>query len=471
MKRAEYYKSEILKGELSGRFVRKRWWIPLLVALPIAGVLVGWRLWNPSAELDAPYRYPFSQSPSDNITTALGREIAFYQERIRRNPGDGLDRTSLAKAYLKMARATGDANWYLMAEQSAKRSLANLSFDNQGAILVLARIAEAKHDFTEAIRLAKQVLQTESGNEDALSLLVTSNLAMGKVDEANRVANALVDKIPTLGSLTLRALVKVAQGQDAAAIQDFQQALAAEEPGETGSSAWTRTLLGRFYFQRGNHQLAKELYQEVLRILPRYPLALVNLAELETRLGQYRAAERHYSQVFVSPTYQNVFDHVALQGMARVKHLQGDQSGAQELWDKAEALIRQHQNITSFGHRRELARLLLARGRSEDLAEALSLMQAEVAIRRDAETLDTLAWALCRSERWRKAQQVVAEALGRGTRDAGIFARAGTIEQALGNNSQAIAYFQKAQEIDPTFDEQTQRSQRLNSNFATEVNQ
>lgn len=470
MKRAEYYKSEKLKGGLSRRFVWKRWWIPLLVALPIAGVLVGGRLWNPSAELDAAYRYPFSQLPSDNITAALGREIAFYQERIRRNPGDGLDRTSLAQAYLKMARATGDANWYLLAEQSAKRSLANLSFDNQGAILVLARIAEAKHDFTESIRLAKQVLQTKPGNEDAISLLVTSNLAIGKVDEANRLTNALINRMPSVGSLTLRALVEVAQGQDEAAIRDFQQALASEEPGETGSSAWTRTMLGRFYFKRGNHKLAKELYQEALRIVPRYPLGLVNLAELETRLGEYRAAERHYSQVFVSPNYQNVFDHVALQGMARVKHLQGDESGAMELWGKAEALIRQHQNLTSFGHKRELARLLLERGRSEDLPEALSLMQAEVGIRQDADTLDTLAWALCRSGRWREAQQVLQKALSRGTRDAGIFARAGTIEQALGNKSQAIAYFQKAQEIDPTFDEQTQRSLGLNSNSATEVN-
>ncbi|MFE1745997.1 tetratricopeptide repeat protein [Coleofasciculus sp. H7-2] len=470
MKRAEYYKSEKLKGGLSRRFVWKRWWIPLLVALPIAGVLVGGRLWNPSAELDAAYRYPFSQLPSDNITAALGREIAFYQERIRRNPGDGLDRTSLAKAYLKMARATGDANWYLLAEQSAKRSLANLSFDNEGAILVLARIAEAKHDFNESIRLAKQVLQTKPGNEDAISLLVTSNLAIGKVDEANRLTNALINRMPSVGSLTLRALVEVAQGQDEAAIRDFQQALASEEPGETGSSAWTRTMLGRFYFKRGNHKLAKELYQEALRIVPRYPLGLVNLAELETRLGEYRAAERHYSQVFVSPNYQNVFDHVALQGMARVKHLQGDESGAMELWDKAEALIRQHQNLTSFGHKRELARLLLERGRSEDLPEALSLMQAEVSIRQDADTLDTLAWALCRSGRWREAQQVLQKALSRGTRDAGIFARAGTIEQALGNKSQAIAYFQKAQEIDPTFDEQTQRSLGLNSNSATEVN-
>jgi tetratricopeptide (TPR) repeat protein len=253
-------------------------------------------------------------------------------------------------------------------------------------------------------------------------------------------------------------LVNQAQGKDEAAIQDFQQALAAEEPEEAGSSAWARTMLGRFYFKRGNHELAGQLYREALRILPRYPQALVSLAELETRLGRYKSAERYYSQVFISPEYPNVFDHVALHGMARVKELQGDQSGAKEQRDRAETLLRQHLDLNSFGHRRELARLLLESEESQDTAEALSLMQAEVRLRRDPETLDTLAWALSRSGRWREAKAAMREALRWGIRDAGMFYRAGSIEQKLGNDSQAVAFFQLAQQTDPTFDEQARRT-------------
>ena len=444
-----------------------------LMALPIAGILVAGSLgvygWHQSNQLETAYQYRFEPSTPGTATKILEQEIAFYQERIRHDPEDGLNRASLAGTYLKMARATGDANWYLLAEQSAKRSLANLPFDNEGAIIVLARIAEAKHDFPEAIRLSQQILNVEPGNEEALSIQITSNLATGKLDEANRQANLLVEQIPSIGTLTLRALVRVAQGQDAAAIADFQQALAEEEPGEAGSSAWTRTLLGRFYFQRGNHTLAKKLYQEVLRIIPRYPLALINLAALETRQGDYRAAERYYSQVFVSPNYMNVFDHIALQGQARVKQLQGDTSEAEKLWKNAETLLRQHQSLNSFGHQRELARLLLERGHSKDLPEALTLMQAEVRLRRDAETLDTMAWVFSRLERWSEAQKVLQEAIARGTRDAGIFYRAGIVEQALGNRPQATAYFQLAQETDPTFDKKAQQVLGLDSNPETEV--
>ncbi|GAC1449890.1 MAG: hypothetical protein NVSMB70_18860 [Chamaesiphon sp.] len=151
-----------------------------------------------------------------------------------------------------------------------------------------------------------------------------------------------------------------------------------------------------------------------------------------------------------------MYDHIVMRGMARVKELQGDPSGAKEWRNKAEARLRK--DLTSYGHRRELARLLLERGSSPDLTEALSLMQAELHNRRDAETLDTEAWVLQKAGRFHEAQQSIREALKSGIRDPGLFYRAGTIEQALGNNSQAMTFFRLAQETDPTFDEKAQQS-------------
>ena len=76
-------------------------------------------------------------------------------------------------------------------------------------------------------------------------------------------------------------------------------------------------------------------------------------------------------------------------------------------------------------------------------------------VRRDAETLDTLARVLFRLGRWNDARKAVREALETGVRDAEIFYRAGIIEEALGNEDGAIAYFQLAKETNPTFDELT----------------
>lgn len=445
---------------------RDRFWPTLLFAASVAGllfiiILPGLQSWTGSAGWNAAggeslYRYRFQRPPRGSITRDLENEIGFYHARIRQDPQGGMDRAALARAYFRMGRATGDVSWYLLAEQAARQSIANFPFRPDGAILVLARVAESRHDFSEAIRLAKQA----SGVDESRAIMVTAYLAMGQVDDADRVADQLVEESPVLNSYTLRALVKLARGEEEAAVEDFRQALAAEEPGEAGSSAWARMLLGRLHFKRGRLALARELYQEALRILPQYPLGLVNLSELETRLGHYDAAEGLYSQVVtISRASPNVFDHIVLRGKARLKELEGDREQAKELWNQAEARLRQ--DLSSFGHRRELARVLLERGRPEDLPEALSLMQTELRIRQDAETYDILAWGLSRTGRWHEAQHAMREALRWGVRDPGMVYRAGTIEAALGNSSQADAFFRASLEIDPNFDDQARRASGL----------
>ncbi|MGB7893814.1 MAG: hypothetical protein WCF82_18185 [Microcoleus sp.] len=448
------------------------WW--LLIVVPLVGIVVVNLPPNVrfilddfsnqgSANLDANYRYHFSESLRNNPNQkeAIQQEIAFYQQRLAVDSRSGLNRAALAGSYLKMARATGEGGWFLLAEQAAQRSIADLPFDNQGALLVLARIAEARHDFATALRLAKQV---GSDNEDAIALSITSHLAMGKVSEANAAAEALVKRIPNLGALTLRALVRESQGRDAEVLQDYRQAMAAEEPGEVAGSARARSLLGRFYARRGQFVQAKALFLEALRLVPRYPLALIYLADLETRQGNYREAEGYYSKVSAySGPVETVFDRIVDRGMARVKEFEGDAIESRRLRDKAEAGLRQEQASGGFGHRRDLASLLLEKGRSQDVTEALALMQEEVKIRRDAVTLDTLAWALSAAGEWQKADRVMAEIMRSGIRDAGMFYRAGAIARTLGKDAESRAYFQKSKEIDPSFDDRARQALGLGS--------
>ncbi|MCC3409621.1 MAG: hypothetical protein JGK17_29535 [Microcoleus sp. PH2017_10_PVI_O_A] len=448
-------KSQIIKSDIF-------WWL-VIIGLPIVGIIAvnflpnirtfSDRIANQSPKnLDANYRYHFSATLRNNPNqkAVIEQEIAFYQQRLAVDSSSGLNRAALAGAYLKMARATGEGGWFLLAEQAAERSIALLPFDNKGALLVLARIAEARHDFATALRFAKQV---GFDNEDAIALSVTSHLATGKVSEASIAAETLVNRIPNLGSLTLRALVREAQGRDAEVLEDYRQAMAAEEPGEIAGSARVRSLLGRFYARRGQFVQAKALFLEALRLMPRYPLALIYLADLETRQGNYREAEANYSKVSAySGQAATVFDRLVDRGMARVKELQGDAIASGKLRDKAEAGLRQEQVSGGFGHRRDLASLLLEKGRSQDIAEALLLMQEEVKIRRDAVTLDIYAWALSSAGEWEKADRVMAEIVRSGIRDAGIFYRAGAIARTLGKDVESRAYFQKAKEIDPSFD-------------------
>lgn len=464
-------------------------WLTLLLGVPIASTALlatqsSWQStldavtsrWHP---VDKPYRYRYFES-AERMQNPIGRieqEIALYQERLRQDPTSASSQSALAIAYLQMARATGEGNWYLLAEQAAQQSLASLPFSNSEALMLLARVEEARHDFAGALKLAAQ----DPGYKESIGIRLTSNLAIGNLDAASQAADQLVDRLPSVSALTLRALVSMAAGQDDEALENFRAAIANEEPGELSSSARVRTLLGRFYYERGNLTQAKALYREALRIQPGYFLALINLAQLEVRQGDYGAADRHYAQLAASSRgTPRVFDPLVLRGQARIRALQGDRTQAEALWTEAEALLRQTTGASgqfvpgqsapgesvsgesapsqpadraAFGHQRDLARLLLERGHPEDRREAVALMATEVKVRRDAETLGTYAWALFQAGDLSQAQQKFTAAIALKSSDASLYDRAAALEQALGNATQAQTYRQKALQIDPQFGE------------------
>jgi predicted Zn-dependent protease len=64
-------------------------------------------------------------------------------------------------------------------------------------------------------------------------------------------------------------------------------------------------------------------------------------------------------------------------------------------------------DLDGFGHRRELAQLLVKRGQEKDLSEAVNLMQAEIKTCQDPETWDTLAMVYLRPKHLPAAEQAM----------------------------------------------------------------
>ncbi|HHO55702.1 MAG TPA: tetratricopeptide repeat protein [Trueperaceae bacterium] len=396
--------------------------------------------------------YPFALSSQNKALSKLESEISFYKLRSQANPDDGLELASLAALYLKKARISGWASWYLLAEQSAKHSLANLAFNNKGALLVLAKTAEARHDFNRAINLAEQVLKQQTGNKTALAILISSNLGKGNLEIADQYAKQLMGQFPSASSLGFEALIKQARGDIDSARHDYKQAISYEEVGENYSSAWLRSKLGVLEFKAGNYDLAQKLYLEALKIVPKYPLAILNLAALELEQEDYQKAIDHYQAILTqTENSATVFDHQALQGLARANYLIGKTKLAEQIWGQAEDVLRNDVNNSVFGHKRELASLLLERGHPEDSAEAEQLLSQEIDNRHDSKTLNLYAFALMRLKKYDKAKTILMKAINTGTKDAAIYYRMAELEQALGNTSQAKAYYQQAENINPLF--------------------
>ena len=388
------------------------------------------------------YRYPYTPLERNWQQSSFFSEVSFHQERIHQNPQDGLELAALAGVYLRMARATGSAYNYLEAKQYALRSLSNLPFYNTGALLVLAKVAEAEHDFPEAIRLVNEVLEQKSGDESAMAILITSYLALGEVDKADKLVTELVERIPSLGALSLQALVYEAQAQDQKARMAFESAIAAEDTGEELASARVRTLYARFLASQGDDALAEKLYKEALRIAPEYPLALVMLAELKLQQDKYNVAQRYFERVLERyKASVQTLDHVVLHGLAKAKALKGDTLSALDLWTEAEQSLRAEVANGAFGHKRELARLLLESQNQEYYPEALGLATDELSVRHDAETLYIYSWALYANNKFLEAQEALSGALT-STNKAEVFHLKGLIEQALGGGTRV--HFEKS---------------------------
>ncbi len=410
------------------------------------------------------YSYPLDLPGTQNRRQFLQAEIDLAKAQVSQDPTSGLALASLASAYWNLGKASGEVSWYLLAEQHTQRSIALLPFSNPSAKLTLAQIAQARHDFKQARSIAQTVLKEKPKSEEAQRILVTGLLATGDLDVGSQHLTALLAQAPNLSNLTLQALMQEAKG-DPNAVQTFRYAIEVEEAGEIGGSALVRVLLGRHLYQRGDLNQAAGLYQEALRILPNYPPALLYLAMLETRRGNYEAADRAYKQVIAySQQAVTVYDHVILRGRARVRQAQN--LPAEDLLQQAEASLRNQINaghgavnsVGDFGHRRELAQLLLDRNTGTDATEALQLMQQEINLRQDAQTLAIFARALSAIDRPSEAQAEIKRAIALGTQNAAIFLQAAEIEQRLGNAATAKDYTDRARQVDPSFDAAAQRS-------------
>jgi tetratricopeptide (TPR) repeat protein len=429
--------------------MKQKHWIIVITLAIVAFTVVSAIAFTSRSTLPVALQYPFwasLESRAKTRTTAFEQEIAFYLERIRRNPSDGLDRAALAGLYLKRARVSGEATWYLLAANSAQRSLQALPFLNSDALLVLAEVAVANHDFTEALGLLEQIERITPRSASVLSLQTTIFLARGDIEKAVLTTRELQRGIPTAASLVQLGLLHEASGLDAQA--DYMAALELEEADDLVGSARIRTFLARWYLRRGKLNLAKDLLLEAGRIVPNEPHAMLLLAETELQMGQLDLAQAKY-QILEQRSQKTltVFNHSALRGMARVGRLRGQDDSTLET--QAKDSLRLELKSGALGHARELAVLLLESGQGSDLPEALQLAQQEAKLRTDSETLHVLAWAQLKSGQAQSAKATMKKAMRFGVQDAVLAYRMGQIETALGNSSTAQAWFEKAKEINP----------------------
>ncbi len=418
-----------------------------LLGVIVGGVIVGFATRHGApierAEL-APdldvVRYRYSSSPTVDPAPETAKTIATLEARFKTMPSP-FDAAELADLYFRRAQLDGNKQDYDTAEAMARRSLELLRSPNP-ALITLAKLANARHQFREAIDLAHEGKQKSPGVQ---IVLATAYLALGELDLAALAANTAVSIKPDSGSYQMRALVMQAQGRDAEAAFDFSNAARVEEHGDAQGAARTRALWGRFLLRRGELAGAAELFAEALRIVPGFPLALELQGELALHTkGRAKEAAALFEQAFAaSRQVRYLIDE------ARAQELAGELANANALRTQVESIVRAELGEGGLGHRLDLVEVLVDRGNSVQLAEAVTLATEEVTKRGSFEARFQLARALARSGRNDDAMVQIQAALSNGTREAQVYELASQLETRRGNLARAALYTKLADRIDP----------------------
>jgi Tfp pilus assembly protein PilF len=417
-------------GVIAGGVAIRLLWPPTstAVATPASGLA-------PTADQVA-YRFAITGAPDPRVE--LDKAIAEAEKRASTQP---LELASLAGLYYQRGQLGGDKRDYDVAAATATRSLEALPSPN-GATLTLANVANARHEFREAIRLAENFKGKGTG---APIILATAYLAVGELPAAARAAHLAVDIRPGTGTYLMRALVLQAQGRDDEAATDFIAAARVEDHGDLQGAARLRALWGRFLVRRGELAGAALVLDEALRIAPDFPLAQAYRGELLLRSGKPKEAAAQLDRAFAASRQVRY-----LMDEARALELAGEKTNADALRAQVESIVRGELGEGGLGHRLDLVEVLIDRGGKARITEATTFAREEVTRRPSADTLFQLARAEAWAGDYIPAQADIQAALATGAREPQIYELAARIERQRGNPQRAAVYARFAAELDPT---------------------
>ncbi len=273
---------------------------------------------------------------------------------------------------------------------------------------MLADIAQARHRFTDAILMTKNLLLQKPQDENLLLILTRAQLAIGDLKNALLSVDQLIQISNSATAYGLRALIHEGSGRNQMAQSDFEMAFRFEDPGRPQESVWLRNIFGRFNIFKKNFKLAEFLLKDALRIYPNDAATLGNLGLVAEKQRQFAKAEKYYEQAFQSSRQLSF-----LLGKARIKKLTKNPQ-ADQFINQAEALLRKEIFEKGIGHRFELIELLLDKQQASGYFEALNLAKAELAIRPNAQTYYLLARAYYKNGQQENAKQSLKFALDTG---------------------------------------------------------
>lgn len=369
-------------------------------------------------------------------TDELDRLVAAYELRTgeTETPSNYI---ILGQLYLEKARVTGDLSRYLQAEAAFRRGIELRPNDPIPAV-GLAQTDLALHRFSSALERVDGIARL-----DAVAVAVDAQIAIGRIDDAERSLDILAVGAEGAGPILVRrAELAWMRGQ----VEEAKRlAEAAVNPLDANLArrAWYQTFAAQMAFQTGDHVRALELAEAAFGNDPESIGAQGVLARASYATGDLERAETMLGDA-TSP----VPDPTFLDELGDVQTMRGDQDAADATYATIGVIATLSE--ASEAYDRSVARSLSDRG--VETSRAVGIAEGELDVRRDALTLDTLAWALFRDGQIERAKEFSDEAVATGIREASVLYHAAEIAAASGDEARASELVRSALDMNDFFD-------------------
>jgi tetratricopeptide (TPR) repeat protein len=387
-----------------------------------------------------PISYAAMNDPASGKT--LDEQIQLYQEKVKKNSGDVVQRNQLAYAYIRKVRATADQAYNDLAEKLLTRTL-EMDSNNYEALVYLGLVHMSQHRFSEAKVFAKKAIEVSPDHSDAYGVLGDASFELGLYNECADAYQRMMDLRPSTAAYSrvfyYRRLTGDLEGATAMMLRAYQSA----DFRDPENIAWCLLQLGNLSFNSGKIEEAEIIYQKSLDTLPKYFNAFAALGKVKAAQGKTKEAIALYQKaIAIVPLPEFVASLGDLyQSIGNTKEAEKQY----QLVEYIGLISKANQEV----YNRSLA--LFYADHDRKLKEALTLAQNEIEVRKDVYGYDALAWCLYKNGNVPEAAKAMQEALKMETKDSILFFHAGMIYEKLSRLADAKKYLEQARALNPHF--------------------
>lgn len=376
---------------------------------------------------------------------------SIYDEKkaiLLQDPNHAEAYLALAELFMNEARITGEHPYYYPAALKMIAAIPNLAGRSDDirfqAAYYKASILASQHEFQKALEAGEEGRKIFPRNAGIYGVLIDAHVELGNYEEAVRLSDLMVSIRPDLRSYSRISYLREIHGDPEGAIEAMNLAVDAAMPGYE-QSAWCRLTLGNLYETYGKLDEAKMHYTIILQERPDYPFAYSGLASIAMKQGNAADAEQLLDKAIALIPEVSFYEQ-----KAALMHATGRELAARQLADEVMAMMAEDQ---ASGHLVDLelsqAQLHL---RHDAHAAKASAEKAFAARPSNVDVNEVLAEIHCTMGDIAKAQEYMKVAMRTGSQDPSKNCLAGLIEVKAGNVAEGKKLIRKAFTADPYLD-------------------